>query len=143
MAKTLRVDPFVTAVTVNEKLLVNDKDVNVEVTLHTPKISQTLDRQLKDGYSSRKRKGPPASFQAKKCVVLDDVRIASVGTHLPKKVSNYRRCRIGSRKGQEEDPFICAEWVVPLNIATCFSFLMANNFLYDIEWFLRKYSTHP
>ncbi|GFW09585.1 piggyBac transposable element-derived protein 4 [Trichonephila clavipes] len=33
-----------------------------------------LARQLIDGYSSRKRKGHPASFQAKKCVVPDDVR---------------------------------------------------------------------
>ncbi|PRD31871.1 UNVERIFIED_CONTAM: hypothetical protein NCL1_22181 [Trichonephila clavipes] len=34
---------------------------------------------LLDGYSLRKRKGCPASFQAKKCVVPDDVRLAGVG----------------------------------------------------------------
>ncbi|GFX20509.1 piggyBac transposable element-derived protein 4 [Trichonephila clavipes] len=45
--------------------------------------------QLIHGYSS----GRPSSFQAKKCVVPDDVRLASVGNHLPKMVSNYRRCR--------------------------------------------------
>ncbi|GFX20241.1 piggyBac transposable element-derived protein 4 [Trichonephila clavipes] len=33
-----------------------------------------LTRQLIDGHSSRKRKIRPASFQAKKCVVPDDVR---------------------------------------------------------------------
>ena len=38
-----------------------------------------LAHQLIDGYSSRKRKAGPASFQAKMCVVLDDVPLASVG----------------------------------------------------------------
>ncbi|GFW91489.1 transposable element Tcb2 transposase [Trichonephila clavipes] len=41
-------------------------------------------RQLIDRYSSRKRKGHPARFQAKKCVALDDVRLTSVGNHMPK-----------------------------------------------------------
>ncbi|GFU18398.1 uncharacterized protein TNCV_1980791 [Trichonephila clavipes] len=45
---------------------------------------QALARLLIDGYSSRKRKGRPASFQAKKCVVPDDVRLASVGNHMPR-----------------------------------------------------------
>ncbi|GFX66049.1 piggyBac transposable element-derived protein 4 [Trichonephila clavipes] len=58
-----------------------------------------LARQLIDGYSSRKRKGRPASFQAKKCVVPDDVRLASGGNHMTKMVSNYRRCGKCSRKG--------------------------------------------
>ncbi|GBM86181.1 hypothetical protein AVEN_48192-1 [Araneus ventricosus] len=49
-----------------------------------------LARQLIDGYSSRKRKGHPASFQVKKCAFPDDVRLPSVGNHMPKLVSNYR-----------------------------------------------------
>ncbi|GFX38477.1 piggyBac transposable element-derived protein 4 [Trichonephila clavipes] len=61
-----------------------------------------LVRQLIDGYSSRKRKERPASFQARKCVVPDDVRSASVGNHMSKMVSNYRQCREHSRKGQEK-----------------------------------------
>ncbi|GFX55805.1 hypothetical protein TNCV_609711 [Trichonephila clavipes] len=43
-------------------------------------FSTALVRQLIAGYSSRKRKGRSASFQAKRrCVVADDVRLASVG----------------------------------------------------------------
>ncbi|GFX46841.1 reverse transcriptase domain-containing protein [Trichonephila clavipes] len=42
--------------------------------------------QLIDAYFSRKRKGRPASFQAKK----RDVSLASLGKHMPKIVSNYR-----------------------------------------------------
>lgn len=81
-----------------------------------------LARQLIDGYSSRKRKGRPASFQAKKCAVPDDVRLASVGNHMPKMVSNYRRCRKCSTKGKEKRTrCICAECDVPLCIGTCFS----------------------
>ncbi|GFW64584.1 retrovirus-related Pol polyprotein from transposon 412 [Trichonephila clavipes] len=40
----------------------------------------------------KKKKGCTASFQVKKCAVPDDVRLASVGKHMPKKASNYRRC---------------------------------------------------
>ncbi|GFV30317.1 piggyBac transposable element-derived protein 4 [Trichonephila clavipes] len=53
-------------------------------------LRTVLARLLKDGYSSRKRKGRLAGFQAKKCVVLDDVRLASVGNHMRHEVSNYR-----------------------------------------------------
>ncbi|GFT64334.1 hypothetical protein TNCV_403231 [Trichonephila clavipes] len=38
-----------------------------------------------------KRKGPPASFQAKKCVVTNDVCLSSVGNNISKMVSNIRR----------------------------------------------------
>ncbi|GFV39764.1 hypothetical protein TNCV_869391 [Trichonephila clavipes] len=72
---------------------------NVE--MRRQKLS-TLARQLMDEYSVRKRKGCPASFQAKKYVVLDDVRLARVENHMPKMISNYRRCRKCSRKGQEK-----------------------------------------
>ncbi|GFS47083.1 hypothetical protein TNCV_2052791 [Trichonephila clavipes] len=60
-----------------------------------------LARQIIGGYFSRKSKERPASFQANNCVVLDDVRLASVGNLLP----NY----------------MCAECYVPLCIATCSS----------------------
>ncbi|GFV76896.1 uncharacterized protein TNCV_689661 [Trichonephila clavipes] len=56
-----------------------------------PTLPRSLARQLIDGYSSRKRKGRPTNFQAKKYVVPDDVRLTSVGNHMPKMISNYRR----------------------------------------------------
>ncbi|GFW29703.1 hypothetical protein TNCV_3935701 [Trichonephila clavipes] len=34
----------------------------------------------------------PASFQAMKCAVPDDVRLASVKNHIPNMVLNYGRC---------------------------------------------------
>ncbi|GFW93254.1 transposable element Tcb2 transposase [Trichonephila clavipes] len=60
-----------------------------------------LARQLIDGYSSRKRKGRNASFQVKKCVVPDDVRVASVRNHMPKMVSNYRRSFVTGGYGNQ------------------------------------------
>ncbi|GFT07779.1 piggyBac transposable element-derived protein 4 [Trichonephila clavipes] len=92
-------------------------------------IGLPLPRQLIDGYSSRNGKGHLASFQANKYVVLDDVLLARAGNHTPKRVSNYRRCRKWSRKGQEKKTrYMCAECDVPLCITTCFSsFHMANN----------------
>ncbi|GFX74626.1 piggyBac transposable element-derived protein 4 [Trichonephila clavipes] len=50
----------------------------------------------------KKRKRRPASCQAKCVVVPDDVRLASVGNHMPNMVSDCRRCRKCSRKGQEK-----------------------------------------
>ncbi|XP_035227169.1 piggyBac transposable element-derived protein 4-like [Stegodyphus dumicola] len=80
-----------------------------------------LARQLTDGYSSKKR-GRPASFQAKRCAVPDDIRIANVGNHMPEMASNYRRCRKCSTKTQEKRTrYMCAVCDVPLCIATCFS----------------------
>ncbi|GFT66242.1 piggyBac transposable element-derived protein 4 [Trichonephila clavipes] len=85
-------------------------------------IRKALARQLIDRYSSRKRKERPASFQEKKCVVPDDGRLASVGNHVPKMVSNDRRCRKFSGKGQEKRTcYMCAEYDVSLCITTCFS----------------------
>ncbi|GFX36344.1 piggyBac transposable element-derived protein 4 [Trichonephila clavipes] len=80
-------------------------------------------RHLMDGYSSRKKKGRPVSFQAKKCVVPDDLHLESVGNHyMPKIVSNYRRCRKRLRKEQKKMArYMCAECDVPLCIATCLS----------------------
>ncbi|GFW59928.1 piggyBac transposable element-derived protein 4 [Trichonephila clavipes] len=97
---------------------VNKRNRNLDqLTFHI-----ALARQPTEGYSSRKRKGHPASFQAKKCAVLDDVRLASVGNPMPKMVSNYRRCRKCSTKGKEKKTrCICAECDVPLCIGTCFS----------------------
>ncbi|GFU47424.1 uncharacterized protein TNCV_3109091 [Trichonephila clavipes] len=61
---------------------------------------------------------------------LGNYGLASVGNHMPKMVSNYRRCRKYSRKGQEKrSRYMCAEWDVPLCIATCFSRL----FIWQIE----------
>ncbi|GFT49196.1 piggyBac transposable element-derived protein 4 [Trichonephila clavipes] len=62
-------------------------------------IPITLVCQLIDGYSSRKRKGHSAGFQAKKRVVPDVLRPDSMRNRMPKMVSNYRRSRKCSRKG--------------------------------------------
>ncbi|GFT70955.1 hypothetical protein TNCV_694881 [Trichonephila clavipes] len=57
-----------------------------------------------------KKKGCSTSFQAKTCVVPDDVRLSSVGNHMPRMVSNYRRRRKCSRNGQEKTTHcMCAE----------------------------------
>ncbi|GFX27587.1 piggyBac transposable element-derived protein 4 [Trichonephila clavipes] len=82
-----------------------------------------LGRQPIDEYSSRKRQGLPASFQVNKCIAPDDVRLTSVGNHMPKMVSNSRRCRKCSRKGQEKGThYMCTECDVPLFVAACFTF---------------------
>ncbi|GFV27082.1 piggyBac transposable element-derived protein 4 [Trichonephila clavipes] len=64
-----------------------------QITFHT-----SLARQLMDGYSSRKWKGRSTSFKAKMYEVPEDVRLASVGNHLPKILPNCRRCWKCSRK---------------------------------------------
>ncbi|GFW51893.1 piggyBac transposable element-derived protein 4 [Trichonephila clavipes] len=80
-----------------------------------------LTRQLIGGHPSKKGKGRP-TIQAKKCVLLDYVRLASLGNHMPKTDTNYRRCRKCNRKGQEKSTrYICEECDVPLYIATCYS----------------------
>ncbi|GFX24129.1 piggyBac transposable element-derived protein 4 [Trichonephila clavipes] len=81
-----------------------------------------LTRQLIDGYSSRKSKGRPASFQAKEWIALDDVGLVNVGSHMSKMVYNYRRYRKYSTKGQKKlTRYMCAECDVPFCIAMCFS----------------------
>ncbi|GFY16506.1 hypothetical protein TNCV_735351 [Trichonephila clavipes] len=71
----------------------------------------------------KKKERRSASFQGKKCVVLDNVRLANVWDHVPKMVSSYKQCGKCSRMGQEKRTrYMCAECVVPLGIATCSSF---------------------
>ncbi|GFT21339.1 piggyBac transposable element-derived protein 4 [Trichonephila clavipes] len=90
--------------------------------LDQPTFRKILSGKPKDGYSLRKRKGRPATFQAKKCVVSDDVRLASEGYHTPKMVSNCKRCTKCSRKRQGKmSHYMCAECDVNLFIATCFA----------------------
>ncbi|GFV13997.1 hypothetical protein TNCV_524741 [Trichonephila clavipes] len=72
-----------------------------------------------DGYSSRKWKRRPTSFQTQKRVVPDDMRLASVRNHMPKIFSNYRRCGKCRRKGQEKTCYMSVKIDVPLYIATC------------------------
>ncbi|GFV52995.1 hypothetical protein TNCV_2876611 [Trichonephila clavipes] len=73
----------------------------------------------------KKKEKRPASFQANKGVVLNDVRLTSAGNHLPKIVSNCIRCRKCSRKGQEKRTrsltYVQNVMFVSLGIATCFS----------------------
>ncbi|GFV70966.1 hypothetical protein TNCV_2355101 [Trichonephila clavipes] len=80
-----------------------------------------LARQLIDGYSPRKMKGCHASFQAKECVVLDDVRLNSVGNHMPKMVSNERRCENEAEGTRKENLLHVQNVIFPLCIATCLS----------------------
>ncbi|GFX35468.1 piggyBac transposable element-derived protein 4 [Trichonephila clavipes] len=79
--------------------------LNVERRLkrHFPALA----RQLIDGYSLRKREGRPASFQAKNYVVPDDVRLGSVGNHMPKMVSNYRRRRNVAERDKSDLLHVC------------------------------------
>ncbi|GFX59619.1 hypothetical protein TNCV_3753841 [Trichonephila clavipes] len=74
-----------------------------------------LAHQLTDGYSSRKRKECPASFQAKKFVVSDDMRLASMENHVPKMVSNYRRLLIDIK----EQMMANVEFEAMTTIVTC------------------------
>ena len=48
-------------------------------------------------------------FQVKKCVVSDDMHLASGGNHQPKMVSNYRRCRkyVVERDKKEDLLHVC------------------------------------
>ncbi|GFU11097.1 piggyBac transposable element-derived protein 4 [Trichonephila clavipes] len=87
-----------------------------------------LAHQLIDEYSSRQRKRRHASFQGRKCTVPDNIRLACVGNHMPKVVSNYRICRKCSRKGQEKmTRYMCAECSVPMRICNVSHLFMANN----------------
>ncbi|GFW69518.1 hypothetical protein TNCV_488641 [Trichonephila clavipes] len=79
-----------------------------------------LARQLKDGYSSRKRKGHPA----KKCAIADDVPLAIVR-------NQYQRCfpiiddvEDVAERDKKRRPATCVQngmSLPPLCIATCFS----------------------
>ncbi|GFS88155.1 hypothetical protein TNCV_765141 [Trichonephila clavipes] len=68
--------------------------VNAHKTFGPTDLTSTFSvaRHLIDGYSSRKMKGRPSSFQVRKCVVQDDVRLAIVGKYMRKMIYNYRRC---------------------------------------------------
>ncbi|GFV36099.1 hypothetical protein TNCV_346151 [Trichonephila clavipes] len=89
-------------------------------------ISSTDNRRI---FFKKKERISRASSQVKKCVVPDDARLASVGNHIPKMLSNDIRCRKCSKKGQEKRTrYLCPECDVPLCIATCFSHIfIANN----------------
>ncbi|KFM69276.1 PiggyBac transposable element-derived protein 4, partial [Stegodyphus mimosarum] len=80
-----------------------------------------LARQLISGFSSRKRKGRPASFLSSKKTVPDDVRLTKVGDHMPTVQKTYRRCRLCSTKGHEKRTrYVCTACNVPLCIHPCF-----------------------
>lgn len=79
-----------------------------------------LARQLIGGFSSRKNRGRPPNFL--KQFVPDSVRTANVGSHMPEKHSNYRRCKMCSviKKTQQRTLFVCSFCKVPLCIDPCF-----------------------
>lgn len=80
-----------------------------------------LARQLIAGFTSRKRRGRPASFLGKRGCVPEDVRLVKVGNHLPVKNTNYRRCRMCSTKSNEKrTKFVCTACDVPLCVDPCF-----------------------
>ncbi|GFU11102.1 piggyBac transposable element-derived protein 4 [Trichonephila clavipes] len=70
---------------------VNKRTIN----LHQLTFRIVLARQLTEGYSSRKKKGRSARFQAKKCVDPDNVRLASVRNHMPPKDGSYAGAVVG------------------------------------------------
>ncbi|GFU29298.1 hypothetical protein TNCV_3334921 [Trichonephila clavipes] len=81
--------------TIDELIEMHEQDIE-EVESEDPVQSENrmmvaLARLPIHEYSSRKRKGRPGSSQVKKCIVPDDVRLASEGNHMPTMVSNYRQ----------------------------------------------------
>ncbi|XP_035207145.1 piggyBac transposable element-derived protein 4-like [Stegodyphus dumicola] len=97
---------------------VSRKDSGPQDQLH---FRLRLARQLISGFSSRKRKGRPASFLSSKKTVPDDVRLTKVGDHIPTVQKTYRRCRLCSTKGHEKRTrYVCTACNVPLCINPCF-----------------------
>lgn len=83
-----------------------------------------LARQLIAGFSSKKRRGRPPMFIAKKSGsigVPQEVRTLNVGDHLPKRNSRYRRCRLCStRKKEKRTRVECTHCKVALCLDPCF-----------------------
>ncbi|GFS53818.1 hypothetical protein TNCV_731801 [Trichonephila clavipes] len=83
-------------------------------------FSSSANRRI---FLKKKKRSRSASFQVKKSVVPDDVRIASVG----KTFSSYRVCRKCCRKEQEKRiRCLCAECDIPLCFSTCFLLFRAK-----------------
>ncbi|GFX82710.1 piggyBac transposable element-derived protein 4 [Trichonephila clavipes] len=84
-----------------------------------------LARQLIDGYSSRKRKGRPASFQAKECVVSNDVRLWWKN-HKPKMVSDD--VANVAERNKKRGPATCVQnGMSPCALQHASHLFMANN----------------
>lgn len=83
-----------------------------------------LARQLTSGFTSKQRKGRAPLFIARKrgsVGVPDEVRMANVGDHLPKKIDNYRRCRrCSTRKEEKRTRVVCSNCNVALCLDPCF-----------------------
>lgn len=78
-----------------------------------------LARQLIGGFSSRKNRGRPPNFLKQN--VPDSVRTANVGSHMPVKHANYRRCKLcAHKKLQKRTLFVCSFCKVPLCVSPCF-----------------------
>lgn len=76
---------------------------NVEPIIDQLTFYVILARQLKDEYYSRKRKGLPARFHAKKYAMPDGVRFEdSEKNHLTKMISNYGQYRKYGEKIDQE-----------------------------------------
>lgn len=78
-----------------------------------------LARQLIAGFSSRKSIGRPPNFVSP---IPNSVRMADVGSHMPEKHDNWRRCKYCSkgRQSQQRTRFTCSFCKVPLCISPCF-----------------------
>ncbi|GFS65217.1 ATP-dependent DNA helicase [Trichonephila clavipes] len=70
------------------------------IEMHEQDIRLSANRRI----FPQKRKGLPASFQAKTCVVPDDVHLASVGNHMPKMVSNYKDVGNVAKRDKKKEP---------------------------------------
>ncbi|GFT45931.1 hypothetical protein TNCV_2250691 [Trichonephila clavipes] len=74
------------------------------------------------------RKGRPSSFQAKKCAVPDDVRLASGGNHMPKMVPTIDGVGNEAQKEKKRGPTASVQNVMYLCALEQASHLfMANN----------------
>ncbi|GFU47607.1 uncharacterized protein TNCV_2443291 [Trichonephila clavipes] len=89
---------------------------------------KVLARQLIDGYSSRKKKGRPASFQAKMCVVPNDVRFAFVENQCQRWFPSRDATGNVAEKDKKSGPVTSVQNVMsPCALEPGSPFFMANN----------------
>ena len=90
-----------------------------------------LFRALIGSFSSRRRSTAAVNFvrrrrrhkaDMKPTGVPDNIRMESIGVHMPAELPNYRRCRLCStRTNNKRSRIQCATCLVPLCIVPCFS----------------------
>ena len=117
------------AAVVNAYILYNS--VHPDEAMSTFQFRQNLFRGLVGSYSSRSRKSftEGVSFirrqrfrgHERKLAVPDELRLDNVGSHMPDKISVFRRCsHCSSKKNNKRSCYICRTCGVPLRITPCF-----------------------